>query len=63
MISAQTARRRPVAGSCYQTKTTEVHLRHLAGCVNTPAKTVTGSAGGTESPTHGVNLGGIPFSL
>ena len=25
--------------------------------MNTPAKTVTGSAGGTESPTHGVNPG------
>ena len=32
MISAQTARRRPVSVVLHQTQTAEVHLRHLAGC-------------------------------
>ena len=32
MISAHTARRRPVSGFLYQAQTTEVHLRHLAWC-------------------------------
>ena len=42
----------------------ELRVRQAGGGVNTPAKTVTGSAGGTESPTHGVTrTPGAPFSL